>query len=182
MPPDQLPNIALFGYAPGKLHHGHHPKRWIEDILSHLNLNLEGTMRTVWKLWIGDPTSFKDKGVYVYVYTDASDNACRAQLSQEHHGMEFPIAFLSHTFIDIQRKWSTTEQEACGVYYAVIKWNYYLQGANIIVCNDHKPIASFLNGKNANNNMNIWGLELATYKITFEWISGTPKQRSWLSL
>ena len=32
------------------------------------------------------------------VYTDASDDACRAQLIQEHDDMEFPIAFLSHTF------------------------------------------------------------------------------------
>ena len=29
------------------------------------------------------------------VYTDASDDACGAQLSQEHNGMEFTIAFLS---------------------------------------------------------------------------------------
>ena len=62
-------------------------------------------------------------------------------------GMEFPIAFLSHTFTETQRKWSTTEQEAYGVYYAVTKWNYYLQGADIIVWNDHKPLAKFLNGK-----------------------------------
>ena len=55
------------------------------------------------------------------VYTDASDDAYRAQLSQEHDGMEFPIAFLSPTFIHTQRKWSTTEQEAYGVYYAVTK-------------------------------------------------------------
>ena len=34
------------------------------------------------------------------VYTDASDDACRAQLSQEHNGMEFPVAFLSHTFTE----------------------------------------------------------------------------------
>ena len=26
--------------------------------------------------------------------------------------------------------------------------------------------------KNANNKVNRWGLELATYNITFEWISG----------
>ena len=32
------------------------------------------------------------------VYTDASDDACGAQLSQEHNGTEFPVAFLSHTF------------------------------------------------------------------------------------
>ena len=31
------------------------------------------------------------------VYTDASDDACGAQVTQEHDGMEFPIAFLSHT-------------------------------------------------------------------------------------
>ena len=48
---------------------------------------------------------------------------------------------------DTQRKWSTTEQEAYGVYYTATKWNYYLQGADIIVRNDHKPLAKFSNGK-----------------------------------
>ena len=55
------------------------------------------------------------------LYTDASDEACRAQLSQEHNGTEFPVAFLSHTFMETQCKWSTTEQEAFGVYYAITK-------------------------------------------------------------
>ena len=65
-----------------------------------------------------------------------------------------------------------TEQEAYGVYYAITKWNYYLQGTDIIVQNDHKPLPKFLNGKIANNKVNKWGLELATYSITFKWISG----------
>ena len=43
------------------------------------------------------------------VYRDTSDDACRAQLSQEHDRMEFPIAFLSHTFMDTQWKRRTTE-------------------------------------------------------------------------
>ena len=106
------------------------------------------------------------------VYTDASNDACGAQLSQEHDRTEFPIAFLSHTFTDTQQKWSTTEQEAYSVYYMGIMWNYYLQGAEPIVRNDHKLLERFINGKNANNNVNRWGLELATYNITFEWISG----------
>ena len=110
------------------------------------------------------------------VYTDASDEACRAQLTQEHDGMEFPIAFLSHTFSETQRKWHTPEQEAYGVYYAITKWIYYLQGADITVRNDHKPVAKFLNGKNANNKVNRWGCELATYNITFEWISGAKNK------
>ena len=105
------------------------------------------------------------------VHTNVSDNTCGAQLSQEHNGMEFPVAFLSHTFTETQQKWSTTEQEAYGIYYTITKWNYYLQGADIIVRNDHKPLACFLNGKNTNNKVNRWSLELATY-ISFKWISG----------
>ena len=42
--------------------------------------------------------------------------------------------------------------------------------------NDHKPLAWFLNGKNANNKVNRWSLELATYNITFEWISGAKNK------
>ena len=81
------------------------------------------------------------------VYMDVSDDACRAQLSQEHDRTEFLIAFLSHMFTVTQRKWSTPEQEAYRVYYAITKWNYYLQGADIVVCNNSKPLAKFLKWK-----------------------------------
>ena len=90
--------------------------------------------------------------------------------------MEFLIAFLSHTFTVNQRKWSTTKQEAYGIYYAVTKWNYYLQGTDIIVKNNRKPLTKFLNGKNANNKVNRWRLELATCNITFESISGAKNK------
>ena len=84
------------------------------------------------------------------MYKDASNDACRAQLSQMHKETKFPVAFLSHTFTDTQQRWSTPEQEVYGIYFAIKKWNYYLQGADIIVRNDHKPLAWFLNGKNEN--------------------------------
>ena len=38
------------------------------------------------------------------VYTEASDGACKGQLTQEHDGTEFQIAFISHTFSETQRK------------------------------------------------------------------------------
>ena len=110
------------------------------------------------------------------LYMDASDDACGAQLSQMHSEDEFPVAFLSHTFTDTQRRWSTPEQEAYGIYFAIKKWNYYLQGADIVVRNDHKPLAWFLNGKNENTKINRWGLELASYTIMFEWISGAKNK------
>ena len=72
----------------------------------------------------------------------------------------------------MQGKWSTMEQEVYGVYNAITKWSYYLQGADIIVRNDHKPLNKFLDGNNANNKVNRWRLELATYNLAFECISG----------
>ena len=68
---------------------------------------------------------YPDPNKKYIVYTDASDDACGVQLSQEHDGMEFPVAFLLYIFTETQRKWSR------------------------------------------------WSLELATYNITFKWISGT---------
>ena len=41
--------------------------------------------------------------------------------------------FSTHTFTDTQWKWSTPEQEACGIYYAITKWNFYLQGSDTIM-------------------------------------------------
>ena len=38
------------------------------------------------------------------VYTDALDDACGAQLTQEHSSTEFPITFLSHTFFRDTKK------------------------------------------------------------------------------
>ena len=119
---------------------------------------------------------YKDPFKCYIVYTDASDDACGAQLSWEHDGQELPVAFLSHTFMDTQWKWNTMEQEAYGIYYAVTKWNYYLQGSDIVVHNDHKPFQKFLNDKNADK-VNRWSLELATYNITFELISGVTTRQ-----
>ena len=58
---------------------------------------------------------YPDPNKRYIIYTHASDDACGAQLLQEHNGTEFPIAFLSHTFRETQRKRSTTKQEAYGV-------------------------------------------------------------------
>ena len=55
---------------------------------------------------------YPDPNKKYIVYTDASDDSCGAQLSQEHDGVEFPVVCLLHTFTETQRKWSTTEQEA----------------------------------------------------------------------
>ena len=69
---------------------------------------------------------YPDMTKHYILYTDASNDACGAQLSQIHDRTKFPVAFLLHTFTDSQRRWSIPEQEAYGIYFAIKKWNYYL--------------------------------------------------------
>ena len=47
---------------------------------------------------------YLDQAKRYIVYMDISDDMCGAQLSQEHDGTEFPIAFLSQSFTETQRK------------------------------------------------------------------------------
>ena len=74
------------------------------------------------------------------MYTDASDDVCGAQLLQEHDGKKLPVAFPSHMFTATLWKWSTREQEGYGIYYTAKKLSSYLQGSDIFVHNDHKPL------------------------------------------
>ena len=47
--------------------------------------------------------------------------------------------------MDMQRKWSTTEQEAYGVFIMQSKNGIITsKRAEVIVSNDHKPLARFL--------------------------------------
>src|SRR5215212_1590244 len=57
------------------------------------------------------------------VTTDVSDHAIGAVLSQEHG----PIAFLSKTFTDVERRWSTYDKELFAIVYTLEKWQHYLR-------------------------------------------------------
>ena len=115
---------------------------------------------------------YPDSARRYMVYTDALDDACGAQLSQEHNGTKFPVAFLSHKFTESKEE---MEYPRTGSLHSILchhaYGNYHLQGTNITFHNDHKPLAKFMNGKRTNNKVNRWGLELATHNFTFEWIS-----------
>ena len=77
--------------------------------------------------------------------TDASELGVGAVLLQRKtcEGKEDvwqPIAFVSKKFSDTARKWSTIEQEAYGIFYAVKKLAYYLIGKEFVVETDHNNL------------------------------------------
>ena len=133
------------------------------------------TSNSIW-----DSKKSSDKGTNIMLpgplrwcimYADASDNTCRTQLFQEHDGQEFPV-MSSCTHHRNSRK---MEHPWTRSLWSILCHNQVNTTSKVqiyMVRNDHKLLPKFLNGKNANNKVNHWSLELATYNIIFEWISG----------
>ena len=107
------------------------------------------------------------------VYTDASDDTCRVQLSQEHDGMEFTIDIPSWL-----SKGNGSPQNKRLMVCIMQSQNGTITSKELMLL----PVMTknhwhnFLMEINANNKVNRWRLELATYHITFKWILGAQNK------
>ena len=111
------------------------------------------------------------------VFTDASDQAAAAVLTQEYTDddgqiKEMPVAYLSAQFNDTQFKWSTVVKEGYAICYAVKKWRHYLEDAEVLLKSDAKSLQKFLKGKTDNLKLDRWSLELQGRNIQVEHIAG----------
>ena len=111
------------------------------------------------------------------VFTDASDQAAAAVLTQEYKDddneiKEMPIAYLSAQFSDTQFKWSAVVKEGYTIYYAIKKSRHYLEDVEILLKSDAKSLQKFLNGRTDNLKLDRWSLELQGRNIQVEHIPG----------
>lgn len=70
------------------------------------------------------------------VMTDASNNGCGAVLMQN----DRPIAYTSKKFSSAERNYTTGEQETLGLIHALKVWRCYLEGPDVVMLTDHKPL------------------------------------------
>ena len=89
------------------------------------------------------------------VFTDASDQAATAILTQEYIGKdgrtkEMPNAYLSVQFSDTKFKWSTVVKDRHAIYYAIKKRRHYLEDVEILLKSDAKSLQKFLAGRTNN--------------------------------
>ena len=120
---------------------------------------------------------YPDPSKRYMVFTDASDTAAAAVLTQEYPDdngkpIEMPVAYLSAQFSDTQFKWSTFVKEGYAIYYAIKKWRHYLEDAEILLKGDAKSLHKFLNGRTDNVKLDRWSLELQGRNIQVEHIPG----------
>ena len=71
---------------------------------------------------------------------DASKEGVGAVLLQVVDGVEQPIIYISQKFSDAATRWSTIEQEAYGIYIAIMKLESYLLGHHFIIETDHRNL------------------------------------------
>jgi transposase InsO family protein len=75
--------------------------------------------------------------------TDASAIAAGAALHQVYpDGYSEPLAFFSKQFSPTQQRYSTFDRELTAIYLAVQHFRSVIEGKNVVVFTDHKPIAA----------------------------------------
>ena len=106
--------------------------------------------------------------------TDASDFAYGAVLLQ--HGRdkeEHPIAYISHAFNKVERRYPTHERELMAIKEALRKWGKYIQnGTRTIIRTDHEGLRYLHTIKKPTQKLARWIDEFSMYDIEIQYKPG----------
>jgi transposase InsO family protein len=107
----------------------------------------------------------------IIIRTDASQDGIGAVLLQENdNGIRSPVAYLSKSFSEQQKKWSTIESEAYAIYFAISQWQEFLTGHSFVVETDHANLR-YLEKATAPKLVR-WRLQLSTFDFVVRHIPG----------
>lgn len=82
------------------------------------------------------------------VSSDSSSYGLGACLFQkQENGEKRPVAYISRTLSETERRYANIEREALGVTWACAKLSDYILGIPILIETDHKPLVSIFNAK-----------------------------------
>jgi transposase InsO family protein len=114
--------------------------------------------------------SFVDSEAELIVRTDASTVGAGAVLVQVKDGRESAVAFMSKAFDKTQVNWSTIEQEAFAVFYAIKGWSHFLLGVPFTVETDHRNLLYM--ARSTTPKVVRWHLALQEYDFVVRHIPG----------
>ena len=76
-----------------------------------------------------------------HLVTDSSNYAVGSVLHQIINGDPVPIGFYSKKLSENQRKYSTSDRELLAAYQAVLNFKPQIEGRNVTLFSDHKPLS-----------------------------------------
>ncbi|RVW99426.1 Retrovirus-related Pol polyprotein from transposon opus [Vitis vinifera] len=99
------------------------------------------------------------------VMCDASDFAIGAVLGQREDEKPYVIYYTSKTLNEVQRNYTTTENELLAVVFALDKFRAYLVGSFIVVFTDHSALRYLLTEQDAKVRLIRWILLLQEFNL-----------------
>ncbi|RYF06141.1 MAG: hypothetical protein EOO40_09465, partial [Deltaproteobacteria bacterium] len=110
------------------------------------------------------------------VYTDASDFATGAVLTQDFGQGLQPIAFMSHKMSDAETRYPTHDREMLAIVQMLREWRTYLQGRQqfvIRICTDHNSLQYFMTQQSLSARQSRWLDWLADFDFKIEYVRGS---------
>ena len=115
---------------------------------------------------------FPDFSRRFYLHTDASNTGIGAVLMQEKNGLLHPLAYVSKTLNEAQRRYATTKKEALSLVYALEQFRHMILMFPISVYTDHKPLLGALTKPTKDECLQRWSLLIQEYKIDLQYLEG----------
>ena len=109
------------------------------------------------------------------IEADASKVATGAVLTQlDSNGDRHPIAFLSQTLSDTERRYEIYDRELLGIIQALKEWRHHIQGSGhtTTVYSDHKNLTYFRTTQKLNSRQARWSLYLSEFDIKLVHLPG----------
>lgn len=106
----------------------------------------------------------------IVLRTDASTDGVGGHLLQRVDGAERSVCFVSQAFNPTQQRWSTIEQEAYGIYFAIVSMTRFLLGHRFVVETDHRNLM-FMRKSTAGKVIR-WRLRLSEFNFVVRHIPG----------
>ena len=113
---------------------------------------------------------FIDESAEVFVETDASDYGYGAYIYQVINGKQYPILFVSKSFVGAQLNWKVIEKEAYAIYYVLKTYAYLLRDIKFTLRTDHKNL-TYINLESSAKVRN-WKLFMQEYNFDVEHVAG----------
>jgi RNase H-like domain found in reverse transcriptase len=141
------------------------------------NTNCQEAFDTMKKRFMEEPVLLMpDQSKPFQIESDTSKVATGVVLTQlDSNGNRHPIAFLSKTFSETERKYEIYDQELLGIIWALKKWRHYIQGSGhmTIVYSDHKNLTYFWMAQKLNDRQARWLLCLSGFDLKLIHLPGT---------
>jgi RNase H-like domain found in reverse transcriptase/Integrase zinc binding domain len=90
------------------------------------------------------------------------------------NGDRHPVAFLSKTFTDTERRYEIYDRELLGIVQALKEWRHYIQGSGhtTLIHTNHRNLTYFRKAQKLSDRQARWSLFLSEFDIKLQHLPG----------